>query len=172
MRELRTLKRTRAGSRVRSVQGRLSMELGDEEGSGGEPGKAELSNRDSGFRRPVRSPVASAEKASPTGGRAPAPVFHPLAYRTVVADWPIAWREQWGQRANELEETGLSWRDAETQAFVELWHRVQRESQAASPSSTDSVTTSAEGTVPSGDTAATSVDVTPSSIDPAPSPAD
>ena len=34
MRELRTLKRTRSGSRVRSVQGRLSIELGDEDDGG------------------------------------------------------------------------------------------------------------------------------------------
>jgi hypothetical protein len=44
----------------------------------------------------------------------------------VVADWPIEWREQWGRRANDLEETGLSWRDAETQAFVEVWHQLRR----------------------------------------------
>jgi hypothetical protein len=41
----------------------------------------------------------------------------------VVAVWPIGWRELWGRRANDLEETGLSWRDAETQAFVEIWHK-------------------------------------------------
>jgi hypothetical protein len=52
----------------------------------------------------------------------------------VVADWPIAWREQWGRRANELEETGLSWRDAETQAFVELWHKIRHETGASASS--------------------------------------
>jgi hypothetical protein len=55
----------------------------------------------------------------------PPPVFHPLAYRGVVANWPIEWREQWGSRANSLEEGGLSWRDAETQAFVEVWNQVR-----------------------------------------------
>ena len=49
-------------------------------------------------------------------------IFHPLAYRGVVAGWPDTWRERWGRRANELEETGLSWRDAEAQAFVEVWN--------------------------------------------------
>jgi hypothetical protein len=40
-----------------------------------------------------------------------------------VADWPVEWRERWGRRANALEvENGLSWRDAETQAFVEVWN--------------------------------------------------
>jgi hypothetical protein len=47
--------------------------------------------------------------------------FHPPAYRGVVAGWPVPWRERWGRRANALEETGLSWRDAEAQAFVEVW---------------------------------------------------
>jgi len=63
----------------------------------------------------------------------PAPVFHPLAYRGVVAEWPIEWRERWGNRANALEDSGLSWRDAETQAFVEVW-TLRRQSQARSSS--------------------------------------
>jgi hypothetical protein len=56
-----------------------------------------------------------------------------------VAGWPIEWREQWGLRANELEEAGLSWRDAETQAFVEVWHQLRRpiETETASTESTD-----------------------------------
>ena len=52
-------------------------------------------------------------------------MFHPLAYRGVVAEWPVEWRERWGRRANALEENGLSWRDAETQAFVEVWNEVR-----------------------------------------------
>src|SRR6516165_9244508 len=55
----------------------------------------------------------------------PPPIFHPLAYRGVVANWPIEWREQWGRKANSLEESGLSWRDAETQAFVEVWNQLR-----------------------------------------------
>jgi hypothetical protein len=55
----------------------------------------------------------------------PPPIFHPLAYRGVVANWPVEWREQWGRRANSLEEGGLSWRDAETQAFVEVWNQLR-----------------------------------------------
>ncbi|MFI5455050.1 MAG: hypothetical protein ACHRXM_06325 [Isosphaerales bacterium] len=61
------------------------------------------------------------------------PVFHPLAYRSVVADWPVEWREQWGRRANALEESGLSWRDAETQAFVEVWNLRRHQQTAHSP---------------------------------------
>ena len=119
MRELRTLKPTRWGSRVRSVQGRLSMEFGDEDEATGSPTKSDLAARSSGFRRPAKSATTTPERTP--DGRPPAPTFHPLAYRSVVAGWPVKFRELWGRRANELEETGLSWRDAETQAFVEIW---------------------------------------------------
>jgi len=53
------------------------------------------------------------------------PVFHPLGYRSVVAGWPLDVRERWGRRANEWEDLGLSWRDAETQAFVEVWNELR-----------------------------------------------
>jgi hypothetical protein len=43
----------------------------------------------------------------------------PLPYRQVLSTWPDVWRERWGRRANELEEAGLSWRDAEGRAFAE-----------------------------------------------------
>lgn len=52
-------------------------------------------------------------------------VFHPPAYRGVLAGWPQDRRERWGRRANELEESGLSWRDAEAQAFVEIWNQTR-----------------------------------------------
>jgi hypothetical protein len=71
-----------------------------------------------------------------------APVFHPLAYRRVVGGWPVEWREQWGRRANALEENGLSWRDAETQAFVEVW-KLRRQEHAEQPSASMLVATSA-----------------------------
>ena len=48
--------------------------------------------------------------------------IRPLPYRMVLANWPDDWRERWGRRANDLEEReGLSWRDAEGRAFVEIW---------------------------------------------------
>jgi hypothetical protein len=56
-----------------------------------------------------------------------------LAYRTVVAGWPVAWRERWGRRANALEETGLSWRDAETQAFIEVWSLLRHNQESHPP---------------------------------------
>ena len=61
--------------------------------------------------------------------------FIRLAYRGVVANWPVEWRERWGRRANSLEEGGLSWRDAETQAFVEVWNQLRHQTngQPAEP---------------------------------------
>ena len=135
MHELRTLKRIRPGSRVRSVQGRLSIEFGDEDATGGDQLKVEPPARSSGFRRPTKSFAVNQERSS--GVRTTAPVFHPLAYRSVVAGWPLEWRELWGRRANDLEETGLSWRDAETQAFVVVWHKY-RGATATCPPSTPS----------------------------------
>jgi hypothetical protein len=84
------------------------------------------------------APVPASEIAAGSRRRAveapsSPPIFHPLAYRGVVAGWPVEWRERWGRRANELEESGLSWRDAETQAFVEVWNlrRQERPAHAA-----------------------------------------
>jgi hypothetical protein len=78
-----------------------------------------------------------------TKSDSPPPVFHPLAYRRVVGEWPIDLREKWGRRANELEESGLSWRDAETQAFIEVWS-VARAQQAPPAVATAGPLTSAE----------------------------
>ncbi len=124
MRELRASKPTRWGSRIRSVQGRLSMEFGDQDEATENPVKPDSEVRSSGFRRLVKGDAVSAELTP--HGRFPAPTFHPLAYRSVVASWPDEFRELWGRRANELEETGLSWRDAETQAFVEVGSQFRR----------------------------------------------
>ncbi len=132
MRELRTLRPAHGGSRVRSVQGRLSIEFGDEDEAGGDSPKDDPPARSSGFRRPTKPSVVNQERSP--GARPSTPVFHPLAYRSVVASWPLEWRELWGQRANDLEETGLSWRDAETQAFVEVWHKLRQSAETA-PSS-------------------------------------
>ena len=53
----------------------------------------------------------------------------PLPYRQVLASWTDDWRERWGRRANELEESGLSWRDAEGRAFVEIWKQLKAAGQ-------------------------------------------
>ena len=79
MRELRTLKRTRHGSRVRSVQGRLSIEFGDEDETGGDQLKVEPPARSSGFRRPTKASALNQER-SPVYGQM-------LRFST---HWPIA----------------------------------------------------------------------------------
>jgi len=104
--------------------------VGDEEEAGEMLARSERSARSSGFRRPLKSSGNVASPKATTAAKPVIPVFHPLAYRSVVADWPIACREQWGRRANNLEESGLSWRDAETQAFVEVWHQLRSSLQA------------------------------------------
>jgi hypothetical protein len=100
--------------------------LGDEDEAGVEKIKIDAPARSSGFRRPAKSSGKSNGPERSAAPKSSVPVFHPLAYRSVVADWPVEWRERWGRRANDLEETGLSWRDAETQAFVEVWHQLRR----------------------------------------------
>ena len=89
-----------------------------------------------GSLEPVSATVSASESSRsagvlqqhlPASASRALPVWHPLAYRDVVAGWPVHWREQWGRRANDLEETGLSWRDAEAQAFVEVWNTVRQE---------------------------------------------
>jgi hypothetical protein len=96
------------------------MQFGDEEETGeNEP-------------EPVPATATPAnERQFPTKVNAPAPVFHPLAYRSVVAEWPVEWRERWGRRANELEEKGLAWRDAEALAFVEIWKELREHATQA-----------------------------------------
>jgi len=84
--------------------------------------------------------IASSFRRLPAKTIPPAPVFHPLAYRGVVAEWPVEWRERWGRLANALEEKGLSWRDAEAQAFVEVWSQVR--SQHSGDSATDTLASS------------------------------
>ncbi len=69
------------------------------------------------------NPSGSRRRSTTTPSRST--ISHPPAYRSVVAVWPVEWRERWGRRANALEENGLSWRDAETQAFVEVWNQVR-----------------------------------------------
>jgi len=73
----------------------------------------------------TQSPIDSGHNSHQSSS--PPPIFHPLAYRGVVASWPVNWRERWGERANSLEDGGLSWRDAETQAFVEVWNELRRQ---------------------------------------------
>ena len=47
------------------------------------------------------------------------PASH-VPWRSVVARWPIDRRQKWGDRANQLQDAGLGWKDAERVAFHEL----------------------------------------------------
>ena len=108
------------------------MLFGDEE----EPGEV----------APLAVPAADdapAVRRLPGKVNPPAPVFHPLAYRGVVAEWPVEWRERWGRLANAYEEKGLSWRDAEAQAFVEVWSEM-RAQQSTQPTTSTSAAADAE----------------------------
>jgi hypothetical protein len=44
----------------------------------------------------------------------------PLPWRRRLARWPDPWRQRWGERANRLEDAGMDWREAESQAFDEM----------------------------------------------------
>lgn len=62
-------------------------------------------------------------------------MVHPPTYRKVIAGWTDDWREQWGYRANSLEDNGLTWRDAETQAFVEILNQIRETSDSSNRAS-------------------------------------
>jgi hypothetical protein len=86
--------------------------------------RAEVEASETATDRARTSTIAHPRHATPEAS--PPRSFHPPAYRGVVAGWPEDWRERWGRRANDLEEAGLSWRDAEAQAFVEVWNLVRQ----------------------------------------------
>src|SRR5262249_52240606 len=113
MSELQTLRGRRVWPRVRCVQGRLfALGATEEEGATGGVEPASPATTRAGKSTRLRPPAAAVR---------PPPMFQPLAFRHVVAGWPVECRERWGRRANELEAAGLPWRDAETQAFIEVW---------------------------------------------------
>jgi hypothetical protein len=57
----------------------------------------------------------------------------PMSYpwREVLPDWSIEWRQRWGELANQHQDVGLSWREAEARAFAEV--SAERESGAVPP---------------------------------------
>jgi hypothetical protein len=127
MGEIRTPKRVPPGARRRGDQGRLAMTAADVDAAGDER-RVQAIGRADGFRRPVRRPGVS---PAPDPPKSPTPTLPSLAYRQVVAEWLFEDREDWGRRANELEGAGLPWRDAEIQAFVEVWLHLHRYDAAA-----------------------------------------
>ena len=132
MSELGTLQRSSSPSRRRGVQRRLGLSaveaptvsLGPPVEEGPPPVR---------YRRPRKPSPATKPAPAKPDRTPPPPVFHPLAYRSVVAAWSLESRERWGRRANDLEDAGLSWRDAETQAFVEVWNDLRRAGGFADP---------------------------------------
>ena len=70
------------------------------------------------FGPPPVAPVA--EPSPPSPDPDPTPLLAPLPWRDVLATWPDPWRKQWGVRANELEDAGHDWREAERLAFDEV----------------------------------------------------
>jgi hypothetical protein len=78
------------------------------------------------------------EQANEAGAKPHAEPTGPPTCREALANWPDEWREQWGRLANELEETGLHWKEAEARAFVEVWgrRRAQAKAQGRAPAAT------------------------------------
>ena len=53
-----------------------------------------------------------------------------LPWRQRLEDWPDLWRERWGLRANALEDGGMSWIEAERQAWNEV-HVQKRQAESS-----------------------------------------
>jgi hypothetical protein len=71
----------------------------------------------------------------------------PYPWRAAVARWPIPWREAWGRRANQLEETrGLSWWQAENIARTEI-ARLKDSGQLPSQAGCDRSGAQRQGTI-------------------------
>ena len=119
MHEVRLRPRKLRIGRVREIQGMLAMQ--------GLAAEAEQEESESAstylMEHTSRSRATKSSPGEPRRGRAAD--VKPLPYRMVLADWPDEWRERWGRRANDLEDAGLSWRDAEGRAFVEVWSQLR-----------------------------------------------
>ena len=101
-----------AAMRDREIQGMLAMHESETSGR-------ESTERVTGRLWAEPTPTPSPKRAE----RATIDTeFKPLPYRMVLVSWPDEWRERWGCRANALEDAGLSWRDAEGRAFLEIWN--------------------------------------------------
>jgi hypothetical protein len=46
--------------------------------------------------------------------------MQPHAWREVVSRWTIPMRQQWGELANAKQDAGMTWQDAEREAFWEV----------------------------------------------------
>ena len=118
MSEVRLRARMARSRRVREIQGMLAMQGLDLEAS---------QEATAVMERPTPATIPRSKRS--VGRTVSQDTIKPLPYRAVLADWPDDWRERWGRRANELEDSGLSWRDAEGRAFLEIWNQFKASTQ-------------------------------------------
>lgn len=115
MNRVRPRSRRKVEERVREIQGMLAMQGLMSEEMGTDPTTVAMDwGMESGGSPPTPTPTRTERATFDVDVK-------PLPHRIVLAAWPDEWRERWGRRANDLEEAGLSWRDAEGRAFVEVW---------------------------------------------------
>jgi hypothetical protein len=72
---------------------------------------------------PPRMPTLVVDEPTPVDwvGQSPALAVVSWPPRPVeLSRWPIAWRERWGHRSNQLQDEGVPWPDHERQAFDEV----------------------------------------------------
>lgn len=131
MGQTRSVKPNRSRRIATAVQGRLAIRF-PEDGEFGNPDVESRAARTDGTSSSRRRDRSDPQRKR-SGQAERSPVVHPPAYRRVLAGWSDDWRERWGRLANSLEETGLSWRDAETQAFVEVWKQIREDASHANP---------------------------------------
>lgn len=60
----------------------------------------------------------------------------PAPWRESLVNWSDDWRERWGRRANELQDQGHDWYDAERLAFAEVSKAKRAESRPVHPQRT------------------------------------
>lgn len=121
MSKLQSSKRARQDACRPKLQGKLRLDFEDEGDVRGVGGAGPPSaGADWGRRSPTQRNTPPRRTAR----------VHPPSYRKVIAEWGLDWRERWGRRANSLEDAGLGWRDAETQAFVEVLNQIQARTDA------------------------------------------
>lgn len=65
---------------------------------------------------PACAREADPPPAPPESTPAPAPWRRPPA----LGVWPLAWRQEWADRAEQFEDAGLDWREAEREAFEDV----------------------------------------------------
>jgi len=70
--------------------------------------------------RPGRQPVLHASDMTTGPSAQLVSQSNSLPWRSTLETWPDQWREEWGHRTAAYEDRGLSWREAEEQAFNDM----------------------------------------------------